>query len=166
MGYTLSKTAPSKCDPTAKNRVWGFFEISNRTRPENRRKPLQPRRKNRPCAYKTASGIPYWPSRDPIGEDGGINLYGFVGNAGLNRVDILGLCNFRIVIKRLQSGPHVGTLSKITAYCCDIEVWSGVGREPPPAKRNGKNYPVNAGEYPTDLRKDGKYGPDPSKSGR
>ena len=31
-----------------------------------------------------------WPSRDPIEEDGGINLYGFVGNDGLDRVDLLG----------------------------------------------------------------------------
>ncbi len=33
-----------------------------------------------------------WPSRDPIGERGGMNLYGFVGNRGVNRWDILGLC--------------------------------------------------------------------------
>ncbi|MCF6312828.1 MAG: RHS repeat-associated core domain-containing protein [Verrucomicrobiales bacterium] len=33
-----------------------------------------------------------WPSRDPIGERGGLNLYGFVGNDGVNRVDYLGLC--------------------------------------------------------------------------
>jgi RHS repeat-associated protein len=32
-----------------------------------------------------------WPSRDPIGEQGGINLYGFVGNDGLGRFDIGGL---------------------------------------------------------------------------
>ena len=32
-----------------------------------------------------------WPSRDPIGERGGINLYGFVGNDGVNWADILGL---------------------------------------------------------------------------
>ena len=32
-----------------------------------------------------------WPSRDPIGEEGGLNLYGFVGNRGMNRVDSLGL---------------------------------------------------------------------------
>jgi hypothetical protein len=32
-----------------------------------------------------------WPSRDPIGENGGVNLYGFVGNDGVNRWDILGL---------------------------------------------------------------------------
>jgi RHS repeat-associated protein len=32
-----------------------------------------------------------WPSRDPIEERGGVNLYGFVGNDGMNRWDILGL---------------------------------------------------------------------------
>jgi hypothetical protein len=32
-----------------------------------------------------------WPSRDPIEEEGGINLYGFVGNGGLNKFDKLGL---------------------------------------------------------------------------
>ena len=31
-----------------------------------------------------------WPSRDPIGEMGGMNLYGFVGNDGVNRWDFLG----------------------------------------------------------------------------
>jgi hypothetical protein len=31
-----------------------------------------------------------WPSRDPIGEKGGLNLYGFVGNDGVGRVDVLG----------------------------------------------------------------------------
>ena len=32
-----------------------------------------------------------WPSRDPIGERGGVNLYGMVGNNGLNGSDYLGL---------------------------------------------------------------------------
>jgi RHS repeat-associated protein len=32
-----------------------------------------------------------WPSRDPIGEWGGMNLYGFVGNDGIGRIDKLGL---------------------------------------------------------------------------
>ena len=32
-----------------------------------------------------------WINRDPIGEDGGDNLYGFVGNDGVNRWDYLGL---------------------------------------------------------------------------
>jgi len=39
--------------------------------------------------YDPATGR--WPSRDPIGERGGINLYGFVGNDGLNNLDTLGL---------------------------------------------------------------------------
>lgn len=32
-----------------------------------------------------------WPSRDPIEEEGGINMYGFVGNDGANRKDYLGM---------------------------------------------------------------------------
>jgi hypothetical protein len=31
-----------------------------------------------------------WPSRDPIEEEGGVNLYGFVGNDGIGKVDVLG----------------------------------------------------------------------------
>src|SRR5690606_11317959 len=31
-----------------------------------------------------------WPNRDPIGEMGGYNLYGFVGNDGVNYIDVLG----------------------------------------------------------------------------
>jgi hypothetical protein len=32
-----------------------------------------------------------WPSRDPIEEEGGINLYGFVANRGIDYFDVLGL---------------------------------------------------------------------------
>jgi RHS repeat-associated protein len=32
-----------------------------------------------------------WPSRDPIEEGGGLNLYGFVGNDGVYRIDVDGL---------------------------------------------------------------------------
>jgi RHS repeat-associated protein len=31
-----------------------------------------------------------WLSRDPIGEDGGLNLYGFAGNDAVNHIDYLG----------------------------------------------------------------------------
>ncbi len=34
-----------------------------------------------------------WPSRDPIEENGGINLYGFVENRPINLFDKLGLCS-------------------------------------------------------------------------
>ena len=36
-------------------------------------------------------GLGRWLSRDPIGEAGGLNLNGFVGNDGINRWDYLGL---------------------------------------------------------------------------
>ena len=39
--------------------------------------------------YDPATGR--WPSRDPIGEEGGINLYGFVGNSPTVFIDVLGL---------------------------------------------------------------------------
>ena len=34
-----------------------------------------------------------WCSRDPIEERGGVNLYGFVGNDGVRKMDYLGLAN-------------------------------------------------------------------------
>jgi RHS repeat-associated protein len=43
------------------------------------------------CAYESASGLPEWLSRDPIEEDGGLNLYGYVGNNPVSRNDPLGL---------------------------------------------------------------------------
>jgi RHS repeat-associated protein len=32
-----------------------------------------------------------WPNRDPIGEEGGANIYAFIGNNGINGLDFLGL---------------------------------------------------------------------------
>ncbi len=45
-----------------------------------------------------------WPSRDLIGEDGGLNLYAFVGNDGVNQWDYLGmLLNPDYVIKEFSA---------------------------------------------------------------
>lgn len=37
-----------------------------------------------------------WPSRDPIEEGGGLNLYGFVRNDGVSKIDFLGLNRLEI----------------------------------------------------------------------
>ena len=102
MGYTATYPRPEETHPTAKNRVWGFFVEPNKSRPANRLQAPQPRREIDPTTTKTASGVFFyghryydpvtgrWPSRDPIGERGGVNLYGFVGNDGVDFWDFLG----------------------------------------------------------------------------
>ena len=45
---------------------------------------------SRACAYRTASGRAKWPNRDPIGEEGGINLYTYVNNSPIDWIDDLG----------------------------------------------------------------------------
>ena len=108
MAYALTDRVPGASNLTAKNRVWGFFANPSRTRPENRRQPQQPRRENRPAPTKPASGIPYWPSRDPIEERGGINLYGFVENDAVNNLDYLGM----IDAKNIKDGESCNTCCK------------------------------------------------------
>lgn len=57
MAYFSTKPAPELTNPTGKNRVWDFFQLSNSTHLANRRQPLQQRRKIRPTATIPASGI-------------------------------------------------------------------------------------------------------------
>ena len=78
---------------------------------------------NRPTVTKTASGVSFtgfyyygyrfympetgrWASRDPIGEEGGNNLYGFVNNQVFKKVDFLGLQETsNAVTDEQQPGP-------------------------------------------------------------
>jgi hypothetical protein len=91
MGFSLTSPAPEKCDPTAENRVWGFFGDAQEMHRGNHPQSLQPRQGNRPSLTRIVSGRTYWPSRDPIGERGGINLYGFVDNNPRMFIDNLGM---------------------------------------------------------------------------
>ncbi len=49
------------------------------------------------------SGTGRWMSRDPIGERGGLNLYGMLGNAALRKWDYLGL-DFGVYVVRTKEG--------------------------------------------------------------
>jgi hypothetical protein len=42
-------------------------------------------------ATKTASGPSHWPNRDPIEENGGVNLYAFLQNDPIAKYDMLGM---------------------------------------------------------------------------
>ena len=69
-----------------------------------------------------------WPSRDPIEEEGGMNLYGFVGNDGVNGVDVMGLS---------EEGFYYPAPSNSSRCCCDTI----------PKDENGKPYTkTRAGE--------------------
>jgi uncharacterized protein RhaS with RHS repeats len=46
---------------------------------------------SRACGYKTMSGRHEWLNRDPIQEAGGLNLYAYVGNNPVNKIDPFGL---------------------------------------------------------------------------
>ena len=65
-----------------------------------------------------------WISRDPIGDRGGLNLYGFVGNDPVNHIDLLGAIDWRKAwagllalagCKKLTSSDDelIGTVEKI-----------------------------------------------------
>ncbi|MBK1830821.1 RHS repeat-associated core domain-containing protein [Verrucomicrobiaceae bacterium R5-34] len=55
-----------------------------------------------------------WPSRDPIEERGGVNLYGFVENNGITRVDVLGLVEIKqLKDKYVTTGKGTGGSTKV-----------------------------------------------------
>lgn len=95
--------APSKTDADAQNRVGRFFSLAAEHVGEESRSSRNRIGEKRPCDYDVASGVTdygfryydpvtgRWPSRDPIAESGGLNLYGMVNNDAINSVDGLGL---------------------------------------------------------------------------
>ena len=54
--------------------------------------------------YETAMGRACWPSPDPIGERGGMNLYGMVGNDGIDLVDTDGRGAFGASVGGIAGG--------------------------------------------------------------
>ena len=97
------RSRQAKTDLPPKNRVGGFSSYSETSARFFVTQPLESHRENGPTPTTTASGMRYfgyrfyspnlgrWLSRDPLGEFGGQNLYGFVQNAPLHYVDPFGL---------------------------------------------------------------------------
>jgi RHS repeat-associated protein len=57
-----------------------------------------------------------WPSRDPIQERGGVNLYGFVGNNSISLIDILGLETACCV-----TSWGLGVVYNTNSHCCESD---------------------------------------------
>jgi RHS repeat-associated protein len=83
-----------------------------------------------------------WPSRDPIEEEGGINLYGFVGNDGVGRWDVLGMYT-----DVLNPAVGVGVGLSLEALMAELGLWGAAGVAVAPAAAlaiagAGLNYAV------------------------
>jgi RHS repeat-associated protein len=93
----------AKTDPPSKNRVGGFqknFSVRARIFPSQ---PVETVSETSSVFTETASGVLFygyryyipelgrWPSRDPIEEMGGLNVYGFVRNSPFDDIDFIGL---------------------------------------------------------------------------
>jgi RHS repeat-associated protein len=106
--------APSKTHRRSKNRVGDFFsggaDCVGVNRPTTRNRIGE----KRPYAYEIASGVTdygfryydpetgRWPSRDPIGERGGLNLYLLANNNPVDFWDLLGLAKFKRNVKKVR----------------------------------------------------------------
>jgi len=82
--------APSETSTRSENRVGDFFWQGGDPVGSNRPASRIGTKEKRGYGYETASGRPYWPSRDPIEERGGLNVYVFVDNNSLDYWDYLG----------------------------------------------------------------------------
>ena len=69
-----------------------------------------------------------WPCRDPIEEEGGINLYGFVGNDGVNHWDYLGQSIDRYEIDTNSIPLEVGQVSGTSLAETDVRSWEYSGK--------------------------------------
>jgi len=83
--------ASRACVRGAKTRIWGFCRPPATRAPVFGAQTTKPRQVAKAAATKSASGPSQWPNRDPIGENGGVNLFAMVENNPISFIDPLGL---------------------------------------------------------------------------
>ncbi len=101
----------------AKTASGNFFGESNIYTGEILPESLQPQWEIPPITTQLASGRQVWLSPDPIGEQGGLNLYGYVKNEPTQRVDLLGLRTYQIGIS--LGGRFFGDLNLNAGFVFD-----------------------------------------------
>lgn len=82
--------APSETGTPTQNRVGRFFERTQSRACQSQPASRTATKEKAVVVTITVSGRPFWPSRDPLGEQGGLNLYGFVENNPNGYIDFLG----------------------------------------------------------------------------
>jgi len=87
--------APSETVTRPENRVGDFFWLGADRVGKNRLPSRMAAKEKSSCRYETASGRPFWLSREPLGELGpdGPNLYWYGKNSPINYTDPTGLWN-------------------------------------------------------------------------
>jgi len=104
-----------------------------------------------------------WPNRDPIGENGGLNLYAYAANDAIGRIDLLGLDWLEFHPNGFKPTPGGGTVTgvlewhgnsgDVTSYSADTGGHRGQGTLVPQGQTtalpNG-NYSVYPSDYVPD----------------
>jgi hypothetical protein len=129
MGFYATDTLPAKADPRSKNRVMESRRSAATRARLPASEPVETVSETSVTVTITASGLVCWISRDPIGEIGGLNLYGFCGNRPGDRVDVLG-CKFEWVpifgqieqLFKTKLKEYQGMKSVDYASCADEDV--------------------------------------------
>jgi len=132
MGFCVTDTMPSTLsaprlrrqvkETPPKNRIWNFSATSRNRAGRFSPQPVEPHWETCSTSTKTVSGISSFLNRDPIGEDGGLLLYGFVGNTPVNGVDIFGLSWWWVDGKGVFAAPDDSAAAASEATRCHNEM--------------------------------------------
>ena len=117
MGF-YATTCPEVADLPSKNRVGGSRR-SAATRAERfAPQPVETVSETTVTVTITVSGLSFWLSRDPVGENSGLNLFAYVDNDVVDYVDTDGMAKYQNGSRsdsKPRGGPHPGTPGKPTS---------------------------------------------------